>query len=114
MQSLHLCHHYFSDDLFLGSCPNGVYRLYPAELIAGLEVFSYAFGFCEPGGNEVDLFISLTIDVDEADLWNEVLAQNKECSLLLCPHRFFSKGGSFSASFRDNKDAVGDSIDRRY
>ena len=55
----------FADYLFFRSRPAGVHCLYPAKLIAGLDVFGDAFGFGEPGGNEVDLLIGLTVDIDE-------------------------------------------------
>ena len=56
--------HDLAHDLILGSRPAGGHRLYPTKLIAGLEVFGDAFGFSELGGNEVDLFHRLTVDVD--------------------------------------------------
>ena len=57
-----LCKHDFPYNDFLRSCPAGVHRLYPVELIAGLELLGNAFGFGELGGYKLDLLDCLPID----------------------------------------------------
>ena len=64
MKSFPLCEHKLVDDLLLRSRPAGVHRLYPTKLITSLEVFGDVFGLGELGGNEVDLFIGLVVDID--------------------------------------------------
>ena len=64
------------DNTFFGSCPAGVHRLNPAELIARIEVFGDAFGLGELEGNLFDLLIDLTVDIDEM-LYQGVLHQHQ-------------------------------------
>lgn len=74
-----LSEHQLANDLFFRACPAGVHSVDPAKLIAGFEDFGDAFGFGELGGDEVDLLIGLTADVDEV-LSQGVLHQHqREC-----------------------------------
>ena len=63
----------------------------PFKLIAGFEVFGDAIGLGELGGNEVDLFIGLAVDIDEV-LCQGVLHQHQREGIglmlleILLPH----------------------------
>ena len=64
-RSILLCKNNFSDYDAISSCPAAVHRLYPVELISGFQLFGHAFGSGEPGGNELDLFLSFVVDIDK-------------------------------------------------